>query len=450
MNTEQWKMNNESASSCLLQNNNYAPVGGSLGVVAVLVVGQRPVRAVAFDALLSPVIDVDAARIGIFQPLPYRPGAFFREPQIRPVVADVIGVSFDYHFGVGGANEQAPDLLQRRKLGRLDLRRAGVEIDLVVRFNYRARARAAFEFRLVDRRGARLVGDLFDEAEVHYLRDRRDCGQPLRQQLLQSLSVIEITDAEDAPFELLIAVESEEVAHFGDVVDARAAERHTVFDPPVEICMPEGRPFAFHIEDQRVERGHAIAEIGLVRLDPLVRARDAAQQRLDVVAMPVQPVFIAEKDVRHHIAVFFGRDNLLYLLAAAFVIDRRAIFDGHYVARSPGGDGVYLIGVGPPRGAAAQINLGVLNVFLRRFDVVGGVDEIDRVGIVDLLVRVDRNLIVRRPVDSHVPIAVRHGGDHDRAARELRVSLPRLGTDQAIFAERIAARPDDFGLGATQ
>src|SRR5215470_3333973 len=388
----------EILSSRLLQNNNHAAVGGSLGVVAVLVVGQRPVRAVTFNALLSPVIDVDAARIGIFQPLPDRPGAFFREPQVRPVVADIVGVSFDYHFGVGGANEQAANLLQRLKLGRLDLRRAGVEIDLVVRFDYRARVPAAFEFRLVDRRGAGLVGDLFDEAEVHDLLDRRDRGQPLRQQLLQSLSVIEITDAEDAPFEPLIAVESEEMAHFGYVVDARAAERHPVFDPAVEVSMPEGRPFSFHIEDQGVERGHAIAEIGLVRLDPLVRARDAAQERLDVVAMPVQPVFIAEKDVRHHIAVFFGRDDLLYLLAAAFVIDRRAVFDGHHVARSPGGDGVYLIGFGPPRGAAAQIDLGVLNVFLRRFDVVGGVDEIDRVGIVDLLVRIDRNLIVRRPI----------------------------------------------------
>src|SRR5215510_2456742 len=37
----------------LLQNNNHPPVSCSLGVVAVLVVGQRPVRAVAFDALLS-------------------------------------------------------------------------------------------------------------------------------------------------------------------------------------------------------------------------------------------------------------------------------------------------------------------------------------------------------------------------------------------------------------
>src|SRR5262249_38077242 len=60
------------------------------------------------------------------------------------------------------------------------------------------------------------------------------------------------------------------------------------------------------------------------------------------------------------------------------------------------------------------------------------------------------NLIVRRPIDSHVPIAVRHGGDHDRAARELGVSLPRLWADQAIFSERIAARPDHIGPRAPQ
>jgi hypothetical protein len=67
-----------------------------------------------------------------------------------------------------------------------------------------------------------------------------------------------------------------------------------------------------------------------------------------------------------------------------------------------------------------------------------------------LLVGIDRNLIVSRPVDCHVPVAIGHGGDHERAASELRVPLPRFGADQAIFAERIAARPDDFRLIAAQ
>src|SRR5215813_7143094 len=155
---EIWHMKYDHGSEILsarsLQNDYHAPVGRPLGVGAVLVVGQRPIRAVAFDPLLASVTDVDAARVGIFQPQPNRPGALFREPQIGRVVADVVGVSLDNHFGVGGANEQAANLLQRLKLGRFDLRRAGVEIDLIVRFDHRAGTRAAFEFWLVDRRGA--------------------------------------------------------------------------------------------------------------------------------------------------------------------------------------------------------------------------------------------------------------------------------------------------------
>src|SRR5581483_7103207 len=100
--------------------------------------------------------------------------------------------------------------------------------------------------------------------------------------------------------------------------------------------------------------------------------------------------------------------------------------------------------------AVAERDFGVVDVFLCRFDVVGGVDEVDRVGVVDLLVRVDGNLVVHSPVDRHVPVAVRHGGHDQRAARQLRVALPRFGSDQAVLPVGIAAAPDDLGFVAAQ
>src|SRR4030095_13339068 len=99
--------------------------------------------------------------------------------------------------------------------------------------------------------------------------------------------------AEDRARQSLTAIQPEQVPDLGDVINPRAAQRHAILRRAGEVLVPETRSHPLHVEYQRVQGGHPITEVRLVRFDSVVGASKATKQRPYIVAMFFQPVFIA-------------------------------------------------------------------------------------------------------------------------------------------------------------